>query len=232
MANVLGLDLGGKAVGVAIVEQPENRVLWCGTLHLSDKIKDLYDQRRVLRRARRTRKRYRKPKVPQRGGGAGGTGERGTYLYKKAKGLNQSLRTNCKYVDPDTGHVCGKNTPKLANVSSMRNGHRFKVPNFGGTCVNQAIIVYRRQDGKLASYPVKNPRAFGPTPRPSDFAKVFWRFGPGDSVADLSGKPLGRIIKSAVRKDAAINEIHTDNHNGLLDHVVGHTACVRPRRRH
>ena len=119
MPNVLGLDLGGKHVGVAVVQQPENRVLWCGTVHLSDKIKDMYDQRRTLRRARRSRKRYRKPKVPQRGGGAGGTGEHQTYLYSKAKGLNQSLRTKCKHVDRDTGEVCNRNTPKLANVRHL-----------------------------------------------------------------------------------------------------------------
>ena len=116
MPNVLGIDLGGKHVGLAIVDETDNRVLWCGTAHLSEKIKDLYDQRRTLRRARRSRKRYRKPKVPQRGGGAGGTGEKATYFYSKAKGLNQSLRTKCKYVDPHTGEVCGKNTPKLSNV--------------------------------------------------------------------------------------------------------------------
>ena len=120
MPNVLGIDLGGKHVGLAVVEQPDNRVLWCGTVHLSDKIKDLYDQRRTLRRARRSRKRYRKPKVAERGGGAGGTGERATYFYSKAKGLNQSLRTKCKHMDPDTGEVCGKNTPKLCNVRHLK----------------------------------------------------------------------------------------------------------------
>ena len=119
MPNVLGIDLGGKAVGLAVVQQPENRVLWCGTVHLSDKIKDLYDQRRVLRRARRSRVRYRKPKVPQRGGGAGGTGESGTYLYSRAKGLNQSLRGKCKFLDPQTGEVCGKNAPKMANIRHL-----------------------------------------------------------------------------------------------------------------
>lgn len=50
IANVLGIDLGGKAVGLAVVEQPDNRVLWCGTVHLSDRIEDLYDQRRGLSR--------------------------------------------------------------------------------------------------------------------------------------------------------------------------------------
>jgi len=48
MENVLGIDLGGKAVGVAVVERPVNRVLWCGTVHLSDKIKDLYDLRPTM----------------------------------------------------------------------------------------------------------------------------------------------------------------------------------------
>jgi len=120
MANVLGIDLGGKAVGLAIVQQPENQVLWCGTVHLSDRIKDLYDQRRVLRRARRSRVRYRKPKVQQRGGGSGGRGTEGaTYFYKRAKGLNQSLRRKCKYVDPNTGEVCGRNTPKRGNVRHL-----------------------------------------------------------------------------------------------------------------
>jgi len=42
LPNILGIDLGGKAVGLAVVQQPENRVLWCGTIHLSDKIKKLY----------------------------------------------------------------------------------------------------------------------------------------------------------------------------------------------
>ncbi len=56
MPNVLGIDLGGKAVGLAIVRPPENRVLWCGTLHLSESINDLYDLRPTLRRARRPRK--------------------------------------------------------------------------------------------------------------------------------------------------------------------------------
>jgi hypothetical protein len=64
--------------------------------------------------------RYRKPKVAERGGGAGGKGEEGaTYFYRKAKGLNQSLRTKCKYVDPQTGEVCGKNTPQMANVRHL-----------------------------------------------------------------------------------------------------------------
>jgi hypothetical protein len=120
MENVLGIDLGGKFVGLAVVRQPDNLVLWCGTLHLSDKIKDLYDLRRVLRRARRSRVRYRKPKVPQRGGGASGSGADGaTYFYRRAKGLNQSLRTKCKHVDPQTGEVCGKNTPRAANVRHL-----------------------------------------------------------------------------------------------------------------
>ena len=120
MRNVLGIDLGGKAVGLAVVRQPDNHVLWCGTVHLSDKIKDLYDQRRTLRRARRTRGRYRKPKVAQRGGGSAGKGAEGaTYFYRRAKGLNQNLRTKCKHVDPDTGEVCARNTPKSANVRHL-----------------------------------------------------------------------------------------------------------------
>jgi 5-methylcytosine-specific restriction endonuclease McrA len=120
MANVLGIDLGGKAVGLAIVQQPENQVLWCGTVHLSDRIKKLYDQRRVLRRARRSRVRYRKPKVQERGGGSGGRGTEGaTYYYRRAKGLNQSLRSKCKHVDPKTGEVCGRNTPKRGNVRHL-----------------------------------------------------------------------------------------------------------------
>jgi hypothetical protein len=117
--NVLGIDLGVKAVGLAVVQQPENRVLWCGTLHLSDKIKDLYDLRRTLRRARRSRVRYRKPKVRERGGGSGGTTEAATYFYRRAKGLNQSLRTKCKYFDPSTGEVCEKNTPGKGNVRHL-----------------------------------------------------------------------------------------------------------------
>ena len=48
MPNVLGIDLGGLHVGLAVVQRPENRVLWCGTLHLSDKIKKLYELRRIL----------------------------------------------------------------------------------------------------------------------------------------------------------------------------------------
>ncbi|MEI7838052.1 MAG: RRXRR domain-containing protein, partial [Planctomycetota bacterium] len=120
MSNVLGIDLGGKAVGLAIVEQPGNRVLWCGTVHLSDKIKDLYDLRRTLRRARRSRVRYRRPKVQERGGGSAGTETDGcTYFYSRARGLNQSLRTECKHVDPESGEICGKNTPKLANIRHL-----------------------------------------------------------------------------------------------------------------
>jgi len=119
MSNILGIDLGGKHVGLAVVQQPENRVLWCGTVHLSDKIKELYDQRRMLRRARRTRGRYRKPKVPKRGGGAAGKTKPSNYVYKRAKDLNQSLRTKCKYVDPETGEACEKNTPKLINVRHL-----------------------------------------------------------------------------------------------------------------
>jgi len=120
MTNVLGIDTGGKAVGLAVVEQPTNNVLFCGTLHLSDRIKDLYDQRRTLRRARRARVRYRRPKVPQRGGAAsGGSQEKATYFYRRAKGLNQSLRTRCKYVDPGTGEVCAKNSPKKSNVRHL-----------------------------------------------------------------------------------------------------------------
>ncbi len=120
MPNVLGIDWGGKYVGLAVVQQPANRVLWCGTVHLSQKIKELYDLRRMLRRARRGRGRYRKPKVPQRGGGAAGKGDEGaSYFYRRAKGLNQSLRTKCKYVDPDTGEVCGRNTPKKSNIRHL-----------------------------------------------------------------------------------------------------------------
>ena len=119
MPNVMGIDLGGKAVGLAIVQQPENRTLWCGTIHLSDKIKDLYDLRRTLRRARRSRVRYRKPKVPQRGGGSAGQSQWSGYSYRRAKGLNQSLRTKCKHVDSETGEVCDKNTPKNANVRHL-----------------------------------------------------------------------------------------------------------------
>ena len=119
VANALGIDLGGKAVGLAVVERPGNRVLWCGTVHLSDKIRDLYDQRRTLRRARRGRGRYRKPKVPQRGGGSAGQTQWSGFRYRRAKGLNQSLRTKCKYVDPDTGEVCGRNTAKRSNVRHL-----------------------------------------------------------------------------------------------------------------
>ncbi len=119
MPNVLGIDLGGKAVGLAVVQQPDNRVLWCGTVHLSDRIKELYDLRRTLRRARRGRGRYRKPKVPQRGGGSAGQTQWSGFKYKRAKGLNQSLRAKCKYVDPETGELCGGNTPKKANVRHL-----------------------------------------------------------------------------------------------------------------
>ncbi len=119
MPNVLGIDLGGKAVGLAVVEQPDNRVAWCGTVHLSDRIKDLYDQRRTLRRGRRSRVRYRKPKVAERGGGSAGQTQWSGFKYRRAKGLNQSLRTKCKYVDRETGEVCERNTPKKANVRHL-----------------------------------------------------------------------------------------------------------------
>lgn len=68
MPNLLGIDQGGRAVGLAVVQQPANRVLWCAAPHLPDKIEKLYELRRTLRGARRSRVRYRKPKVQERGG--------------------------------------------------------------------------------------------------------------------------------------------------------------------
>lgn len=60
----LKIDPGSKVTGLAIVDQ-SNRVVWCGELHHKGfQIKKALEKRRILRRARRSRKtRYRKNKV-------------------------------------------------------------------------------------------------------------------------------------------------------------------------
>lgn len=139
----LGVDLGGKNIGVAVVERrPRNTVLYSATIELSEDVRKIYKDRRALRRQRRNRLQYRKPDEPVRGGGTkhkatgtktaeedkpdepvkgGGTeaGETGYRRYLHVKGQNKRLRTKCKYVNPETGEVCGKNTPKKSNVAHL-----------------------------------------------------------------------------------------------------------------
>lgn len=64
----LGIDLGGKFIGVAVVEQDTNEVQYAATIKLNDSIKDLYDTRRTLRRYCRNQVRYRKPDESVQGG--------------------------------------------------------------------------------------------------------------------------------------------------------------------
>lgn len=55
MQTKLGIDLGGKYVGLAVVKTPANEVLHACTIELREDIKDKMDERRSLRRARRNR---------------------------------------------------------------------------------------------------------------------------------------------------------------------------------
>lgn len=94
--QVLGIDTGAKHVGLAVLEQDTNSVLYAATLNLRDDIRDILAQRRALRRQRRNRLRYRPKRFE-----------------------NRILRTECKYVDPKTGEICGKHTPKRNNVAHL-----------------------------------------------------------------------------------------------------------------
>ncbi len=94
--QVLGIDTGAKYVGLAVVEQDTNSVLYAATLKLRDDIRDILERRRAVRRQRRNRLRYRPKRFEDR-----------------------ILRTECKYVDPQTGEICGKHTPKRSNVSHL-----------------------------------------------------------------------------------------------------------------
>lgn len=124
--QVLGIDFGPKHVGIALVARgaSSEEVLFVAEVRLRDR-KSLLADRRALRRGRRGRKRYRQPKIPQRGGGAtsqsGEESERGRAAapeYRRATGLNTGRR-RCKFVDPQTGEICGWNTPRKANVRDL-----------------------------------------------------------------------------------------------------------------
>ena len=92
----LGIDLGGKFIGVAVVKTPVNEIVHASTIKLREDIKDKMDERRSLRRARRNRLWYREPRFD-----------------------NRILRVKCKYVNKETGEICGANTPKKCNVRHL-----------------------------------------------------------------------------------------------------------------
>src|SRR3989338_5982532 len=92
----LGIDLGGKHVGLAVVRTPINEVAHYCTIELREDIKDKMDERRSLRRARRNR-----------------------LWHREARFDNRQLRVKCKYIDKDTGEICGANTPKKSNVKHL-----------------------------------------------------------------------------------------------------------------
>lgn len=119
--NVLGIDLGAKFVGLAVVIHPQNEVIYSCTLELRD-LRDVIKERRGLRRARRNEVRYRRPKEPSRGGGAGRE-KSSAPLYQRASGMNRSLHTKCKFVNKETGEECGRNTPLKANVRDLLLGN-------------------------------------------------------------------------------------------------------------
>ncbi len=116
--NVLGIDMGGKYVGLALVRQPDNEVLYASTIELRD-LRDTIKDRRAMRRIRRQQIRYRKPKEPTRGGGSVGRGGGLAPPYRRATGMNRLLHTKCKFVDKATGEVCNKNTPMKSNVKPL-----------------------------------------------------------------------------------------------------------------
>lgn len=63
----IGIDDGAKKVGVAIVNDETNEVVFKGEIHLRQNVKRLMGQRRNYRRLRRTRKlRYRQPRFSNR----------------------------------------------------------------------------------------------------------------------------------------------------------------------
>ena len=96
MQTKLGIDLGGKYVGLAVVKTPANEVLHACTIELRDDIKDKMDERRSLRRARRNRLWHREPRFD-----------------------NRIIRVKCKYVDKETGEICNANTPKRSNIRHL-----------------------------------------------------------------------------------------------------------------
>lgn len=95
MQYKLGIDLGGKFVGLAVVMTTMNEAVYACTVALREDIKDKMDKRRTLRRARRNKLWYREPRFDNR------------------------IKTKCKYVDKDTGEICLANTPKKSNVRHL-----------------------------------------------------------------------------------------------------------------
>lgn len=138
--NVLGIDFGPKHVGLALLQSDAagERVLYAAEVTLRD-LAPVMEERRERRRQRRSESWYRQPRVKERGGGsargsaaqedeetAEGRPEeeddrslaRCAPKYRRAQGCNKPKR-KCKYVDPETGEVCGANTPRKAKVRDL-----------------------------------------------------------------------------------------------------------------
>jgi hypothetical protein len=77
----LGIDLGGKYVGLAVVRTPINEVVHYCTIELREDIKDKMDKRRSLRRAKRNK-----------------------LWYREARFNNRNLRVECKSAFQDCNY--------------------------------------------------------------------------------------------------------------------------------